>query len=479
MALSGILPSRVVLSYTFDYLIIVVLIVAFSALDKAEPFHQRFSVHNPSLQYPYADPERVAPWLAALVAVAFPMLVIILWTMVIDGIFSHHKKDAARRGYTRRGVYTMQERLWEMNAGILGLGLSVAAVITIVGALKNLTGKPRPDVIARCKLNPDWIEPAIGLTGWEQCTGDPVVIRDGFKSWPSGHSSTAFGGLGYLSLYLAGKLHILDNRGEVWKTVLVMIPLLAASMVAISRIMDARHHPFDVISSSLLGAFIAWVAYRQYFPSLSETWKKGRAYPIRSWGRQPPHPAEGPSAGFLRANDEEEGKVGYISKGDRGLASGVPEEGGIMDPHGQRRRPNQSQSSIPIGSADLSSQPAAYHPTASHDPEYEEVDAYEMSSRKGPKPTDTTYQSYTSTTVPMRQNTQSTSDSHDSEDHRWGIAAATSAVGGQTLAFTPIQEEFSSSAKTGYGARRGTGESSDDGFTHVQVKPGSRGEGRI
>lgn len=433
------MPSRLATSYIFDYIIIVVLVVAFSALDKAEPFHQRFSIHNPNLQYPFAQPERIAPWLAAIISVAFPAVVIILWTMVIDGLFSHHKKGPAHRGYSRRGIYTTQERLWEMNAGILGLGLSVAALITIVGALKNLTGKPRPDVLARCKVDSNWVEPPIGLTGWEKCTGDPILIRDGFKSWPSGHSGIAFGGLAYLSFYLAGKLHISDNRGEVWKTVIVLIPLLIASIVSISRIMDARHHPFDVLSSSILGILVAWVSYRQYFPSLSEPWKKGRAYPIRSWGRDPPPPAEVPTVGILSIHDEEEGKAGYIG---RGSAVAVPEDGSITDAQGQRRRPNQSQSTIPSGPA---TQPTAYHQTPSHDSEYEDVDAFEMSNRKGPN------QPYIST---IGRGTQSTADSHESDDYRRGIAAATSAVGGQTLSSTPTHEEFTVGKKTGYGAQR-------------------------
>lgn len=54
--------------------------------------------------------------------------------------------------------------------------------------------------------------------------------------------------------------------------------------------MDARHHPFDVITGSLLGVFTAWASYRQYFPPLSEPWKKGRAYPIRSWATEPKIP---------------------------------------------------------------------------------------------------------------------------------------------------------------------------------------------
>lgn len=82
----------------------------------------------------------------------------------------------------------------------------------------------------------------------------------------------------------------MDSRGEVWKAFIVMVPTLSAGLVAVSRIMDARHHPFDVISGSLLGVGCGWVAYRQYFPSLAEPWKKGRAHPIRTWGSIPEPP---------------------------------------------------------------------------------------------------------------------------------------------------------------------------------------------
>lgn len=97
--------------------------------------------------------------------------------------------------------------------------------------------------------------------------------------------SGAWAGLFYLSLYLTGKLHLLDSRGEVWKTFVVLIPSLGAALIAGSRIMDARHHPFDVITGSMLGIVCAWAAYRQYFPPLHDFRAKGRAYPIRTWGR--------------------------------------------------------------------------------------------------------------------------------------------------------------------------------------------------
>lgn len=82
----------------------------------------------------------------------------------------------------------------------------------------------------------------------------------------------------------------MDNRGEAWKPLLVMVPLLAATLVAVSRIMDARHHPFDVITGSMLGTVCGYVSYRQYFPPITEAWRKGRAYPIRTWGTEPAGP---------------------------------------------------------------------------------------------------------------------------------------------------------------------------------------------
>jgi membrane-associated phospholipid phosphatase len=205
--------------------------------------------------------------------------------MIIDGMYSHHK-PATNRSRIMSGPWTLGDRLWEMNCGILGLGLSIAGVVCITGVLKNVTGKPRPDIIARCipRAGSKNLLPFGLIDPDEICTQtNHSIFKDGFRSWPSGHSSAAFGGLGYLSLYLAGKLHVMDHRGEVWKTVIVMIPLLAAALVSVTRIMDARHHPFDVITGSLLGMTLAWFSYRQYFPPISEASLKGQAYPRRNW----------------------------------------------------------------------------------------------------------------------------------------------------------------------------------------------------
>ncbi|MCJ1419348.1 hypothetical protein MMC32_005702 [Xylographa parallela] len=285
------LPKRIILSYLIDYVIILVGFIAFWALDAVEPFNQHFSLLNYTLQYPYALHERVPVALLFFVAVVCPGLIIALYTLVIDGRFSHHRPEEAAQGRHNSlgGRFRMKDRLWELNCGILGLILASGTAFVITGALKNATGKPRPDLIARCLPRLGSADlPVFGLSNSTICTQtDNAILKDGFRSFPSGHSSTAFGGLFYLSLYLAAKLHVLDNRGEVWKAFVVLIPTLGAALIAVSRIMDARHHPFDVISGSLLGILTAFCSYRQYFPPVSEAWRKGRAYPIRSWATEP------------------------------------------------------------------------------------------------------------------------------------------------------------------------------------------------
>ncbi|GJW31273.1 lipid phosphate phosphatase 2-like protein [Tanacetum coccineum] len=87
------------------------------------------------------------------------------------------------------------------------------------------------------------------------CTGKDSLIRDGHKSFPSGHTSLSFTGLIFLALYLAGKIEVFDRRGHVAKLCVIFLPLLMASLVAVSRVDDYRHHWQDVSVGGLLGLF--------------------------------------------------------------------------------------------------------------------------------------------------------------------------------------------------------------------------------
>ena len=63
----------------------------------------------------------------------------------------------------------------------------------------------------------------------------------------------SFAGLGFLSLYLSGKIKAFDRTGHVAKLCIVFFPLLVASLVGISRVDDYWHHWQDVFAGGLLG----------------------------------------------------------------------------------------------------------------------------------------------------------------------------------------------------------------------------------
>lgn len=68
--------------------------------------------------------------------------------------------------------------------------------------LQVTVGRPRPDLFGRCDLPDDLTEnPIHGLTSWTACQRTDL-LQDGFRSFPSGHSSFAWAGMWYFILYL-------------------------------------------------------------------------------------------------------------------------------------------------------------------------------------------------------------------------------------------------------------------------------------
>ncbi|KAB5538156.1 hypothetical protein DKX38_015689 [Salix brachista] len=160
-------------------------------------------------------------------------------------------------------VYIRRKDVYDLHHSILGLLFSVLITAVITDAIKNALGWPRPDFFWRCF--PDGKE-LFDRWGNVICHGKGSDVKEGHKSFPSGHTSWSFAGLGFLSLYLSGKIKAFDRKGHVAKLCIVFLPLLAASLVAISRVDDYWHHWQDVFAGGLLGLIVAAFCYAQFFP---------------------------------------------------------------------------------------------------------------------------------------------------------------------------------------------------------------------
>ncbi|KAL6507517.1 putative lipid phosphate phosphatase 3, chloroplastic [Orobanche gracilis] len=240
--------ARVARTHMHDWLILVLLGCIIVVLNVIHPFYRFVGKDMMSdLKYPLKS-NTVPIWFVPIYSVLLPIVVFLLFYL------------------RRRDVYDLHHAiLGIMTQYLLFLKILYSVLITVVltDAIKDAVGRPRPDFFWRCF--PDGKD-VYDQWGNVVCHGDLYVIREGHKSFPSGHTSWSFAGLGFLSLYLSGKIKVFDRKGHAAKLCVVLLPLLVAALVAISRVDDYRHHWQDVFAGGLLGLGMAAVCYLQFFP---------------------------------------------------------------------------------------------------------------------------------------------------------------------------------------------------------------------
>ncbi|KAI0118642.1 PAP2 superfamily-domain-containing protein [Nemania sp. FL0031] len=297
-----------VASYAFDWALLVVLAVLGYILNNLSPNHHAFSVVDPSISYPF-HPDTVSIGVAALVAGVAPVVIILIVTLIfVPG-------PTVPKGTPQSLVW--KRRLWELHASWLGLAVSLAAAWFTTNGLKQLFGKPRPNMLSRCHPDADNIAAyVVGgvltavsdgrlVTSAICANSDKAVVDEGFRSFPSGHTTISAAGLIYLTLLLASKLgagipflhphkftedetHVsafpsrtnYQNLSSpipleaprapqaatppLYLIIITLLPAGTAVFIATSRWYDFQHHGFDILVSFVLGTLFAYFSFRYY-----------------------------------------------------------------------------------------------------------------------------------------------------------------------------------------------------------------------
>ncbi|KAK6602151.1 pap2 domain protein [Botrytis cinerea] len=246
-------------SYAPDYVGFVLLLTAYVLIEfLQEPFHRMFFINNINIQYPHALVERVPVGWNLIYAGVIPCITLAIWL-----------------GISRANLH-------KCHVTILGFFIGLVLTSFITDVIKNAVGRPRPDLISRCKPTPE--TPENKLVTIHVCTEtDHHTLHDGWRSFPSGHSSFAFAGLGYLAFFFAGQTHVFRPRTDL-----------------------GGHDVYDVTCGSILGISLAYFSYRRYFPRLHSS-KCHEPYPSREAAF---------NQGFGKIKNDEETEVGRAREFD-------------------------------------------------------------------------------------------------------------------------------------------------------------------
>eukprot|EP00002_Diphylleia_rotans_P014771 TRINITY_DN2873_c0_g4_i1.p1 TRINITY_DN2873_c0_g4~~TRINITY_DN2873_c0_g4_i1.p1 ORF type:complete len:256 (-),score=52.90 TRINITY_DN2873_c0_g4_i1:128-895(-) len=219
--------------HVLDFAVSVVgLLIGTFALEAIEPTHRPFRVDDVDISYEMGE-ETISTVLLVIISLPLPMLLML-------AIHYGHNRQARTKA--------------QLIYRLLGIFYATTLTTIITNIIKISYGKLRPDFLDRCQPDENSV-----------CTGDEDEIREGRKSFPSGHASYSFAGCVYLTLVLLSELRPLSkenmDRSPFCRLGLSIWPLVGAALVCVSRVVDYRHHPADVFGGGLLGFIISVSCY--------------------------------------------------------------------------------------------------------------------------------------------------------------------------------------------------------------------------
>jgi len=164
---------------------------------------------------------------------------------------------------------------WDANNAIMGVLYALILGTLFQVIIKQLIGGFRPYWLDVCK--PDISRAAghnvTGLNGVgyhqimytiDVCTEtDEQSLIGAMTSFPSGHSTAALAGYGFLFLWMNAKLKVWANyQTSFYWLALLFAPLLGAVLICGSLTIDQAHNWYDILAGAVIGTATAFGSYR-------------------------------------------------------------------------------------------------------------------------------------------------------------------------------------------------------------------------
>jgi diacylglycerol diphosphate phosphatase/phosphatidate phosphatase len=218
-------PKKTIMSilWNTDLLMLMVLSALLVSLNFVPPFERPFDIADKSISHPHL-PDIVPFWWVVVFAIIVPAVLVMAVTRDFLEVVDFYIEYA--------------------------LGMAMTLVVTEF--FKVVVGRLRPDFLARCK-------PVDNV-----CTGTEKSIREGRKSFFSGHTSCSFYCISHMVFWMLQKgwkqLGFRISRRKTSAVVIVgsLLPFSLCSYVAISRSQQYIHHPTDIITGAAVAILIAY-----------------------------------------------------------------------------------------------------------------------------------------------------------------------------------------------------------------------------
>ncbi|KAG8531152.1 uncharacterized protein KY384_004510 [Bacidia gigantensis] len=144
-------------SYVIDWVVLIAVAAVGAGFSYIGPRKRPFDITDRSISYPL-NPDTVTNTVLVLSTLLAPAAIIFL-----GSLFNPFPSRFLTTDNPNGKSSSFRRKVWEWHTGWLGLALAYALAFTITNGAKEVLGKPRPNLLARC--HPDISKRLVAAAG--------------------------------------------------------------------------------------------------------------------------------------------------------------------------------------------------------------------------------------------------------------------------------------------------------------------------